>query len=57
VANRAPIGLTGDDLTVADVWAVAVDRAPTELTDAARAKMQAARELVERTARASTRTA
>jgi histidine ammonia-lyase len=53
VANRAPIGLTGDDLTVADVWAVAVDRAPTELTDAARAKMQAARELVERAAHGS----
>src|SRR3954451_19351138 len=50
MANRAPIGLTGDDLTVADVWAVAVDRAPTELTDAARVKMQAARELVERAA-------
>jgi histidine ammonia-lyase len=53
VAQRTAIGLTGDDLTVADVWAVAVDRAPTELTDAARVKMQAARELVERAAHGS----
>jgi histidine ammonia-lyase len=50
VAQRTAIALTGDDLTVPDVWAVAVDRAPTELTDAARVKMQAARELVERAA-------
>jgi histidine ammonia-lyase len=50
VARQTAIGLTGDDLTVADVWAVAVERAPTALTDAARAKMQAARELVERAA-------
>jgi len=27
VAQRTAIGLTGDDLTVDDVWAVAVDRA------------------------------
>src|SRR3954452_21015496 len=44
------IGLTGDDLTVADVWSVAVDRAPATLTDAAREKMRAARALVERAA-------
>src|SRR3954452_7647852 len=44
------IGLTGDDLTVADVYAVAVDRAPATLTDAAREKMRAARALVERAA-------
>ena len=42
--------LTGDDLTVDDVWAVAVDGAPAALTDAARTKMRAARELVERAA-------
>ena len=42
------IGLTGDDLRVADVWAVAIDRAPAALSDAARDKMRAARALVER---------
>jgi histidine ammonia-lyase len=47
--NRA-IGLTGDDLTVADVWAVAVDGAPAALSDAAREKMRTAREVVERAA-------
>jgi histidine ammonia-lyase len=50
VEQGSAIGLTGDDLTVADVWAVAVDRAPAELTDAAREKMGAARALVERAA-------
>ena len=44
------VALTGDDLTVADVWAVAVERAPAALADSARGKMQAARELVERAA-------
>src|SRR5947209_14572725 len=47
MAQRTALGLTGDDLTVADVWAVAVDGAPAALGDAARAKMRAARELVE----------
>jgi histidine ammonia-lyase len=50
VAERTAIGLTGDDLTVADVWAVAVERAPAGLADAARDKMRAARALVERAA-------
>jgi len=45
-----PVALTGDDLTVADVWNVAVERSPAELTDAARGKMRAARALVERAA-------
>jgi histidine ammonia-lyase len=45
-----PVALTGDDLTVADVWAVAVERRPTALTDAAREKMRAARAVVERAA-------
>jgi histidine ammonia-lyase len=45
-----PVALTGDDLTVADVWAVAVERRPTELTDSAREKMRAARDVVERAA-------
>ena len=50
---RTAIGLTGDDLTVAEVWEVAVARAPVVLTDTARAKMRAARELVERAAHGS----
>jgi histidine ammonia-lyase len=50
VAQRTAIGLTGDDLTVADVWAVAVDDMPAELSGEARAKMRAARDLVERAA-------
>ncbi len=41
------IALTGDDLTLADVWAVAVERAPAALSDDARAKIGAARGLVE----------
>jgi histidine ammonia-lyase len=45
-----PVALTGDDLTVADVWTVAVERRPTEITDAAREKMRAARDVVERAA-------
>jgi histidine ammonia-lyase len=39
--------LTGDDLALADVWAIAVDRAPVGLADSARERMQAARALVE----------
>jgi histidine ammonia-lyase len=45
-----PVVLTGDDLTVADAWAVAVDGAEAVLADAARDKMRVARELVERAA-------
>jgi len=45
-----PVALTGDDLTVADVWAVAVERPPTALDESARVKMLAAREVVERAA-------
>jgi histidine ammonia-lyase len=41
------IELTGDDLTLADVWDVAVHRAPVELADSARMRMRAARDLVE----------
>ena len=45
-----PVALTGDDLTVADVWAVAVERRPTALADVAREKMRAARAVVEHAA-------
>ena len=50
MAQGTAIGLTGEDLSVADVWAVAVEREPAKLTDAARAKMGEARALVERAA-------
>src|SRR3954449_9392729 len=53
VAQRTAIGLTGDDLTVADVWAVAVEGASATLADEAKEKMLAARELVERAAHGS----
>ena len=53
MAQRTAIGLTGDDLTVDDVWAVAVDGAVAELSDRARERMNAARELVERAAHGS----
>jgi histidine ammonia-lyase len=46
-------GLTGEDLTVDDVWRVAVEREHASLTDEARDKMRAARELVERAAHGS----
>jgi histidine ammonia-lyase len=42
--------LTGDDLTVDDVWAIAVEGQPVELGDSARERMLGARELVERVA-------
>jgi len=53
VAQLAAIGLSGEDLTVDDVWAVAVEGSRAELTDDAREQMNAARELVERAAHGS----
>ena len=53
MAQRTAIGLTGDDLTVDDVWAVAVEGTGAELSDQARERMRAARELVERAAHGS----
>src|SRR3989440_935331 len=50
MAQATAIRLTGDDLRIADVWAVALERADVSLTDDARTKMRAARELVERAA-------
>ena len=46
-------GLTGEDLTVDDVWLIAVEGGQASLTDEAREKMRAARELVERVAHGS----
>jgi histidine ammonia-lyase len=42
--------LTGDDLTLDDVWAVAIDGAAAGLADEAHERMRAARALVEETA-------
>jgi histidine ammonia-lyase len=47
------VSLTGDDLTLTDVWAVAIEGARAELSDEARSRMTAAREVVERAAQAS----
>ncbi|HEX9351341.1 MAG TPA: histidine ammonia-lyase [Gaiellaceae bacterium] len=48
MAQTTAVRLTGEDLTPADVWRVAVEGAGTELDDSARKKMAAAREVVER---------
>jgi histidine ammonia-lyase len=44
--SRAAV-LTGEDLTLADVWEVAVEGGSAELADSARERMASARELVE----------
>ncbi|HZM19906.1 MAG TPA: aromatic amino acid lyase, partial [Gaiellaceae bacterium] len=48
--------LTGDDLEVDHVWAVAVEGAPVELSESARERMRVAREVVERAAASPERT-
>src|SRR5213595_4344445 len=50
MAQATAIRLTGDDLGIADVWTVAVDRAAVDLSDRSRERMRAARELVARAA-------
>src|SRR6266704_2984895 len=50
MAQATAIRLTGDDLRIEDVWAVATGEATADLSDEARTKMRAARELVERAA-------
>ena len=50
MALATTVSLDGERLTIADVWTVAVERAPVELSEAARRKMRAARKLVERVA-------
>jgi histidine ammonia-lyase len=50
VASGTAIGLTGEDLTVDDVWAVAVEGAGAGLSDAARERMVEARAVVDRAA-------
>ena len=46
MAQRTAIALTGDDLGVDHVWQVAVGGARAELSDSAREKMRAARDVV-----------
>jgi histidine ammonia-lyase len=46
--------LTGDDLVLEDVWAVAAAGKPVVLSDSARERMRAAREIVEQAAHGST---
>src|SRR5213593_2059040 len=50
MAQATAIRLTGEDLRIDDVWAVASGAAGAALSDEARTKMRAARELVERAA-------
>src|ERR671915_2543564 len=50
MALLTAVSLTGDDLTVDDVWTVAVEGAPVALSEESRTKMRAARELVDRRA-------
>src|ERR687883_1453962 len=53
MAQATAIRLTGDDLRIEDVWAVAYGDAAAALSDEARDKMRAARRLVERAAHGS----
>src|SRR5262245_24817392 len=50
VAPGTAIGLTGEDLAVDDVWAVAVDGASAALSESARGRMVEARAVVDRAA-------
>jgi histidine ammonia-lyase len=50
MAQATAIRLTGEDLRIDDVWAVSFGAAEAVLSDEARTKLRAARELVERAA-------
>src|SRR5437667_8041252 len=54
MAQATAIRLTGEDLRLDDVWAVAFGAADAALSDDARTKMRAARDLVERAAHGAT---
>jgi histidine ammonia-lyase len=54
VPSGTLIGLTGERLTVDDVWAVAVEGASAGLADESRGRMLAAREVVERAVHGTT---
>jgi histidine ammonia-lyase len=53
MAQATAIRLTGDDLRLEDVWSVALEGADAALSERARTKMRAARQLVERAAHGS----
>ena len=53
MAQRTAVALTGDDLTVDHVWEVAVEGAQAALSDGARARMRAARDVVDQVAHGS----
>src|ERR1700736_6326722 len=50
MALQTAVQLTGEELSIDDVWAVALDRVPALLADSAREKIVRARQLVERAA-------
>jgi histidine ammonia-lyase len=50
MAVATAVLLNGDDLTIDDVWSVAVHRVPAALSDEGKSRMAAARELVDRAA-------
>jgi histidine ammonia-lyase len=50
MAQQTAVALTGEDLSVADVWHVAVDGAAAALSQSSRRRMEAARRLVEEAA-------
>ncbi len=50
MALQTAVQLTGEDLSIDHVWAVALDRVPASLADSAREKIVRARQLVERAA-------
>jgi histidine ammonia-lyase len=52
MARTTAVRLTGEDLTLGDVWEVAVEHAGVELDESAREKMAAARAVVEEALRA-----
>ncbi len=56
MARTTAVQLTGEDLTPADVWEIAVGGAAAELDDSAREKMRASRAVVERAAEAPEKT-
>src|SRR5919198_2714162 len=53
MALRTAVQLSGDDLAIDDVWAVAVDGAPASLADVARGGVERARAVVEEAAHGS----
>src|ERR687887_503587 len=53
MALRTAVQLSGDDLAIDDVWAVAVDGAPASLADVARGRIERARAVVEEAAHGS----